>query len=155
MLLVSTILMAVGAVIDHHHFVLPLQKQLSQIQGAQAQHTADVKIENQKVEVTQNEVTTKVQTDYASMYANLLARMHKPATPNIDQHLPSPSQGAIQVAGAVPESSVSATDTFCTSSTSDPCEVSRVQFNGAILDAARLDSLLEWVAQEKFPVSAN
>ena len=150
---IVAILLAVGAVVDHHHFVLPLQQQLAQIKGAQAQHTADVKIENQKTEEVQNETTTAVQTNYALLYSNLVDRMRHPSTPSSDKRVPTAAVSSIQPSWAIAQSSVSPADTFCLTSGADPCQVNRIDFNNAILDAARLDSLLGWVDREKFPIS--
>lgn len=151
-LLVAAALMAAGALIDHHLYVVPINATLDAQKGASAQASHDAIVAVQTQKESQDAATIQSANTYADTVKhvdNAISRMRKqPATHN--ECLP-----ATPVSAGEPAASIIQSPGSCEDSGDEICTVSRAFFDGAIKDSVGLDGHAQWEDAQHFPISKD
>lgn len=147
--LIAAALMAAGAMLDHHLYVVPLKATIDKQAGAAAQASHDAIIAVKTTTEAQNATTiqsTKSFTDVSVRADSAISRMQR-STRTDKQHLPTAADSPEQSATSISQSFGSC------ESTGDPiCTITREFFNGAIKDSIGVDGHAEWEAAQHFPI---
>lgn len=156
--LIAAAFMSVGALIDHHLYVVPIKATLDKQAGADLQASHDAIAEVKATTETQNANTVQSANSYADSVVRVnsaIERMRKHPTTHIE-HLPSlavrtgePTESLVQP----PNAGTSAGGSDCESTGSDPCTVVRAFFESGLKDAAAVEGYAEWVTSQHFPIS--